>query len=270
MPSAYADENGWLSQSDSTYGTVEPGSAGRPILAPHQTHHRDLERHDDTTSQFAEGPTEFTPLCIPSPDFNEKSIPTVTLWKDEIKTIVLSTAPMMLSMLLQTSISVSSIFILGRMGQRELGAVSLANLTAIITGYAVYQGFSISLDTLCPQAYGAGQYQLVGLHMQRMAAFLMLISIPIGVIWFNSARLIAFLVPAEHGETAQMAGNYLRIVLLGAPGFACFEAGKKFVQAQGLFRATLTVLLICAPLNGLMSWLFVWVNLNPTHISLQF
>jgi len=272
MSPAYADENGWLSgnrsppnfnslsQSDSKYGTIESGVAGGPPIAYHYTHHRELYQHGGLSSPVPNRPTEYTPLCSPPIDFNEKSIPTTTLWKHEIKTIVLSTAPMMLSMLLQTSVSVSSIFVVGRLGPRELSAVSLANLTAIITGYAVYQGFSLGLDTLCPQAYGAGQHQLVGLHTQRMAAFLLLVTIPIGAFWFNAGKVISFLIPDEHGEAAQLAGTYLRIVLLGAPGFACFEAGKKFVQAQGLFRATLTVLLICAPLNILMSWMFVWVS----------
>jgi len=46
--------------------------------------------------------------------------------------------------------------------------------------------------------------------------------------------------------------------LFGAPGYAAFEAGKRFVQAQGLFSASLYVLLFCAPLNAFMNWLFVW------------
>lgn len=42
------------------------------------------------------------------------------------------------------------------------------------------------------------------------------------------------------------------------PGFVAFEGGKRFVQAQGLFHATTYVLLIAAPFNVLISWLFVW------------
>jgi multidrug resistance protein, MATE family len=106
--------------------------------------------------------------------------------------------------------------------------------------------------------------------MQRMTAFLLLLTVPIGAFWFNAASVIKVLIPDEHSETAELAGTYLRIVLLGAPGFACFEAGKKFVQAQGLFRATLSVLLICAPLNAVMSWLFVWVSPLTQEIPLFF
>ena len=55
-----------------------------------------------------------------------------------------------------------------------------------------------------------------------------------------------------------LAGKYLRVLLIGAPGYATFEAGKHFVQSQGIFNANLYILLICAPLNAFLHWLFVW------------
>lgn len=60
-------------------------------------------------------------------------------------------------------------------------------------------------------------------------------------------------------QIAVLAGRYLRVILIGAPAYACFESGKRYLQAQGLFSASLYVLLICAPLNVFMNWLFVWV-----------
>jgi MATE family multidrug resistance protein len=95
-----------------------------------------------------------------------------------------------------------------------------------------------------------------------MTVFLLLVTIPIGTIWFNAGQIITFLTPDKDSETAKLAGTYLRVILFGAPGYACFEAGKRFVQAQGVFRATFYVLLICAPLNAIMSWMFVWVILG--------
>ncbi len=57
---------------------------------------------------------------------------------------------------------------------------------------------------------------------------------------------------------AVLAGLYLKIILIGLPGYACFESAKRYLQAQGLFSASLYVLLICAPLNAFLNWLFVW------------
>jgi len=52
-------------------------------------------------------------------------------------------------------------------------------------------------------------------------------------------------------------------MIFGTFGFSAFEAGKRFVQAQGFFNAPLFVLLICGPLNVLLHWLFVWVTYPP-------
>lgn len=181
-----------------------------------------------------------------------------TTWQREAKVIARYTAPLLITFLLQYSLTVASIFTVGHLGKVELGAVSLASMTVSITGYAVYQGLATSLDTLCAQAYGSGKKELVGLQTQRMVYFLWVITIPIGVMWWFGDRFLMMIVPEP--EVATLAGQYLKVVLLGAPGYACFEAGKRYVQAQGLFTASLFVLLIGAPLNALMNWLFVWVS----------
>ena len=59
--------------------------------------------------------------------------------------------------------------------------------------------------------------------------------------------ILMAIVPEQ--DVAKLAGLYLKVLLLGAPGYATFEAGKRYVQAQGLFSASLYVLLICAPLK---------------------
>ena len=180
-----------------------------------------------------------------------------TTWQREAKVLVRYSSPLVVTFLLQASLTVASIFTVGHLGKVELGAVSLASMTANITGYAIYQGLATSLDTLCAQAYGSGRKQLVGLQMQRMVYFLFTITIPIAIIWLCAEFILMKIVPEK--EVAILAGNYLRVILIGAPGYACFESGKRFLQAQGLFSASLYVLLICAPLNALMNYLFVWV-----------
>ncbi|KAE8142408.1 mate-domain-containing protein [Aspergillus pseudotamarii] len=179
-----------------------------------------------------------------------------TTWRREAQVIGKNAAPLMVTFLLQYSLTVASIFTLGHLGKKELGAVSLASMSANITGYAVYQGLATSLDTLCAQAYGSGRKKLVGLQMQKMVFFLCTITIPIAVLWFFADRILMKIVPEK--DVAALAGLYLKVVILGAPGYACFESGKRYVQAQGLFSASLYVLLICAPLNAFMNWLFVW------------
>lgn len=179
-----------------------------------------------------------------------------TTWQRETKVLVRYSSPLVVTFLLQYSLTVASIFTIGHIGKVELGAVSLASMTANISGYAIYQGLATSLDTLCAQAYGSGRKQLVGLQLQRMVWFLWAITIPVGIFWLFAEHLLALIVPEK--RSAELAGLYLKILLAGAPGYAAFESGKRFVQAQGLFSATTYVLLVGAPLNAFMNWLFVW------------
>jgi MATE family multidrug resistance protein len=165
--------------------------------------------------------------------------------------------PLMVTYLLQYSFSLVTLFVVGHIGTDELGAVSLATMTANITGLAVYEGLATSLDTLCAQAYGSGKKEMVGLHLQRMILFMLIVTLPIGAIWLSSGWILAALVPEK--ALAHLAGRYLSILLAGAPGYAIFEAGKRFTQAQGLFNASLFVLLIATPINVLLNYLFVFV-----------
>jgi MATE family multidrug resistance protein len=179
-----------------------------------------------------------------------------TTWQREAKTVVAYSIPLTATFMLQYSINVASIFAVGHIGKVELAAVSLANMSNAISCLAPFQGLATSLDTLCAQAYGSGHKHLVGLQCQRMVFFLFALSIPVVVLWLFSEPILILLVPDR--DTAQLAALYLRIMIFSIPGVILFECGKRFTQAQGLFRATTYVLVIAAPLNVLINWLLVW------------
>lgn len=103
----------------------------------------------------------------------------------------------------------------------------------------------------------------------------MMATLGIGVIWGLSPQILSKIVPET--EVALMAGQYLRILLIGAwvnpptllvsgpwivdyessPGYALFEAGKKFVQCQGIYHAGTAILLVLVPLNAVMTYVLV-------------
>ncbi|KKA29865.1 hypothetical protein TD95_000412, partial [Thielaviopsis punctulata] len=177
-------------------------------------------------------------------------------WQRETKTVLRYSLPLTGTFLLQYSINVASVFAVGRLGKEELGAVSIANMTAVISCYSIFIGLSTSLDTLCAQAFGSGHKHLVGLQFQRMAYFLLLLFIPIALFWWNAHHALQYVVPEK--ETAALAGTYLRILILGGPAAAIWEAGKRFVQSQGIFHATTYILMIAAPVNITCNYFFVW------------
>ncbi|KIV97253.1 hypothetical protein PV10_01024 [Exophiala mesophila] len=191
-----------------------------------------------------------------------KSSELETTWKAETALLARYSGPLILTYLLQYSFSLVTVFVAGRLGTKELGAASLATMTANITGLCIYEGLATSLDTLTSQAFGNGKKHLVGLHVQRMSLLVLVVTVPIGAVWICSPRILSALVPEK--DEAVLAGQFMRIYLAGAPGWAIFEAAKRFCQAQGDFTASLVVLSICAPLNVLWNWLLVF------HLGLGF
>ncbi|KAI1174625.1 MATE efflux family protein [Nemania sp. FL0916] len=233
-------------------------------------------RRDEEVSESTDRASEYSPLL---PDTPGASTPDAehldaqweaavahgiieTTWQREAKTIASYSPPLILTFMLQYSINITSIFTVGRLGKVELGAVTLSTMTANIFCYAFFQGLATSLDTLCAQAYGSGHKHLVGLQLQRMTYFLWLLGIPIAVVFLFAEDILLLIVPEP--RSAELAGIYLRIVILGIPGYAAFEGGKRFVQSQGLFSATTYVLLIAAPINVFINWFLVW------HVGLGF
>ena len=247
----------------------------KAILTPRLTY---SPRSDEETASTGSGSSlETTPLLRNqlSPSGSRESPATVnknweddvlegrvdTTWRHEAKILSKSAAPLVVAFFLEYSLTVASIISVGHIGKVELGAATLASMTANITGFAIYNGLSTALDTLCPQAWGSKRKKLVGLQTQRMVFFLWTITIPISILWSCADMILIRIVPEQ--EVALLAGKYLKILIAGLPGYALFESSKRYLQAQGLFSAPLYILLVCAPMNAFMNWLFVWVCMIP-------
>jgi MATE family multidrug resistance protein len=128
--------------------------------------------------------------------------------------------------------------------------------TLNLIGLATFEGMATALDTLCSQAYGSGNYHGVGLHVQRMMLLMAISLIPIAAVWLCSHWILPVFVKQDY--LAAKAASFLRVSLIGMPGYASFEALKRFLQTQGDCNAALVILLVCAPLNAALSWFFAF------------
>ncbi|KAI0882307.1 MATE efflux family protein [Annulohypoxylon maeteangense] len=177
-------------------------------------------------------------------------------WGAELWLLLQYSVPLIATYLLQYSYSVITTFVAGHLSADALAAASIGMTTMNIVGFATIEGMATALDTLCAQAYGSGSLHGVGLHVQKMLLLMALSIIPIGIFWICSPWVLSLFVRQQH--LAVMAGSFLRVSLIGLPGYASFEAGKRFLQAQGDFKAALFSIIICSPINALLSWFFVF------------
>lgn len=191
--------------------------------------------------------------------------------KDEIFNIFKSAVPLSITFFFEYLLAVTSLFLIGHLGNRELASASLAVMTFNITGLAVFEGMSTCLDTFCSQAFGAKKYHRVGLYTQRCTAMILTCSIPIMIIWWYSKFILGFIVPQQ--ELLDLTQLYLRTLCLGSPGLIFFETAKRFLQSQEIFHASTYVLFICLPLNLAFNYFFIkyWGFIGaPLAISLTY
>ena len=91
-------------------------------------------------------------------------------------------------------------------------------------------GFVGALETLCGQAYGAGNYRAVGVALQRALALTGLLAVAVCVVWTQADVLLRAL-----GQDAAIADGSARFLTLAIPamlGMAAFECLKRYLMAQ--------------------------------------
>ncbi|KAI8961928.1 MATE efflux family protein [Daldinia sp. FL1419] len=211
----------------------------------------DSDIPDDETVR--DGQTECTPLLSDSQPVKST---TSESWGSELWLLTQYSVPLIATYLLQYSYSIITTFVAGHLSADALAAASVGMTTMNIVGFATIEGMATALDTLCAQAYGSGNLLSVGLHVQRMWLLMILAAVPIGAFWVVSPWVLSLFVRQHH--LAVMAGTFLRVSLIGLPGYASFEAGKRFLQAQGDFRGAMIAITICTPVNAFLSWLFAF------------
>lgn len=173
-------------------------------------------------------------------------------WRSELALLLKYSLPLIATYLLQYSFFVITIMIAGHLGADDLAAASIGATTMNVIGLSILEGMATALDTLCAQAYGSGHKVGVGLHIQRMIALMGLSLVPVGLAWIFSPWILPLFVKQHH--LAVKAGVFLQYSLVGLPGYGAFEAGKRFLQAQGDCNVGMVVLIICAPVNAALSY----------------
>eukprot|EP00249_Psilotum_nudum_P005248 c18702_g1_i2 orf=1-1020(-) len=140
--------------------------------------------------------------------------------------------PMIYVNLLQFSLQLISVMFVGHLGELALSSSSIAVSCAGVTGFTLLVGMGSALETLCGQAYGARQYHLLGLYMQRAIVVLNLTCVPLAVIWAYMGKVL--LVLQQDPVISMKAGEYARWLIPSLFAIACAQPLLKFLQTQSL------------------------------------
>ncbi|KAF2317833.1 hypothetical protein GH714_041148 [Hevea brasiliensis] len=99
----------------------------------------------------------------------------------------------MVAVVLSYLLQVISMTMVGHLGELALSSTAIAISLSSVTGFSLILGMASALETLCGQAYGAKQYQKLGIQTQTAIFCSILVCIPLSVIWINMGKILVFI-----------------------------------------------------------------------------
>ncbi|XP_077217298.1 protein DETOXIFICATION 48-like [Tasmannia lanceolata] len=201
--------------------------------------------------------------------------PTHSEVKEEVKAIGKISGPTALTGLLLYSRAMISMLFLGYLGELELAGGSLSIGFANITGYSVISGLAMGMEPICGQAFGAKQWKLLGLTLQRTVLLLLSTSMPISFMWLNMKRILSWC-----GQDEQISSMAHVFIIFSIPDLfflSLLHPIRIYLRTQNItlpvtFCSAISVVLH-VPLNFLLvvhykmgiagvALAMVWTNLN--------
>ncbi|MCO5584104.1 hypothetical protein L7F22_038027 [Adiantum nelumboides] len=161
--------------------------------------------------------------------------------KVELKQQVELAIPMIVINLLLFAVPTTSVMFVGHISELALSGASLAYSITNVTGLSLLMGLASALDTLCGQAYGAQQYSLVGLYLQRALIVLYACSIPLAILWSNMQHILLAL--GQDAAISKQAGEFMLWLIPTLFTYSATLPLIRFMQAQSL---VVPVVLCCA------------------------
>ncbi|XP_048228450.1 protein DETOXIFICATION 16 isoform X2 [Ricinus communis] len=148
----------------------------------------------------------------------------------ELKKQMRLAGPLVIVSFLQYSLQMISVMFVGRLGVLSLSSASMATSFAGVTGFGFMLGMGAALETLCGQAYGAKQYHMLGVHMQRAMLVLALVNIPISLLWSCTEPIFRFL--KQDPQISMFAGIYARCLIPAIIPYGFLQCQLRFLQTQ--------------------------------------
>nr|POF23233.1 protein detoxification 35 [Quercus suber] len=152
--------------------------------------------------------------------------------------------------------SITNIFV-GHIGAVELSGVAIALSVIGTFSFGFMLGMGSALETLCGQAFGAGQIHLLGVYMQRSWIILWVTCIILLPIYIFAAPVLKLL--GQEDDVAEIAGRFTILIIPQLFSLAINFPTSKFLQAQSKVNVMAWIGFVAVLLHVLLLWLFIYV-----------
>ncbi|KAH6760588.1 MATE efflux family protein [Perilla frutescens var. frutescens] len=152
--------------------------------------------------------------------------------------------------------SVTIVFV-GHLGDIQLSAFSIALSVVCNFSFGFLLGMGSALETLCGQAFGAGQVHMLGIYMQRSIIILFATCVLVSPLYIFATPILKLL--GQSDDIAGPAGVYTLMVLPELFSLAIIFPTQKFLQAQSKVMVIAWIAGFALAAQVVFCWLFVSV-----------
>ncbi|KAF0683428.1 Aste57867_24552 [Aphanomyces stellatus] len=179
--------------------------------------------------------------------------------RDEVPAMYRLAYPVVMTYVLELTPGLISLVLVGQMAaedtKRFVDAAALSVMYLNLTALSVGIGLATAMDTLCAQAYGAGNIRHIGLYLQTGMVVLGAAFVPIFLANFFCAEILVFLNQPE--DVAALSGSFSRVLAFGLPFLYAYELLKKVLQAQNIALPMLYSAILCNVVNLVVGYALV-------------
>ncbi|CAL1371174.1 unnamed protein product [Linum trigynum] len=164
--------------------------------------------------------------------------------------------PIAFNTVCQFGLNSVTVMFVGHIGNVELSGVSisLSVIGTFVFGFLL--GMGSALETLCGQAFGAGQVHMLGIYMQRSWIILLVSCLFLLPIFFFASPILKLLGQEE--EIANLAGRFTVQTIPQLFSLAITFPAQKFLQAQSKVNALAWIALVALIVQVALLWLLIF------------
>lgn len=180
------------------------------------------------------------------------------IFQDVRRLLVLS-APVIASQLGMMMLGVVDLLMVGKVGVRAVGAVTLGNLW--IMGTMIFgMGVVFGMDPVVSQAHGAGDGPRAGRALHHGLVTGALMAVPITVAWLLVEQmLLAF---GQDAGLARDARNYVWVQIPSILPFLAFTAYRQYLLGRNIVMPSFWVILVGNLVNVALNYVLIFGGLG--------
>ncbi|KAG6754537.1 hypothetical protein POTOM_042581 [Populus tomentosa] len=176
-------------------------------------------------------------------------------WKETVKLWKIG-GPIAITLLCQYGTNTLTSIFVGHLGNLQLSAVSVSLSVIMTFAFGFLLGMGSALETLCGQAFGAGQVHMLGVYLQRSTIILFVSCVVLLPIYIFSAPILKAI--GQEDDLSDLAGKFTIVGIPNLFSLAIYFPTQKFLQAQRKVGVLTWIAFSTLLLHAFWLWLFIY------------